>query len=83
MGRSSSANSPPITFISSLERLLEEIIVDIPYQMNQAFLLRASDGIVGGVEIRYQHTAEFLQDILGRACFTSGAIERKPPLPGS
>src|SRR6266571_2913934 len=53
-----------------VKRLLENIFVQIPDQMNQASLLCATDRIIRRIEIGDQYTVETIQELLGNVPFT-------------
>src|SRR5215469_13783565 len=54
-----------------IKRLLENSFVQIPNQMDQAFLLRATDRIIGRIEIGDQDALETSEELLGHISFTS------------
>src|ERR1017187_1327426 len=53
-----------------IKRLLQNIFVQITDQMDQAFLLSATDRIIRRVEIGDQHTSETTQELHGNTPFT-------------
>src|SRR5208337_3730667 len=41
--------------------VVQQLLVDVPHQVNEALLLRAFDGVVSGVEVRYKDAVEVLE----------------------
>src|SRR5712692_8343099 len=54
----------------SIKRLLENIFIQIPDQMDQAFLLCTTDRIIHRIEIGDQYTVEATEELLGNLPFT-------------
>ena len=46
-----------------VERVVQQLLVHVPHQVDQALLLRAREGVVGRVEVRHQHAAEVLEQL--------------------
>src|SRR5271157_277490 len=42
-------------------RVVQQLLVHVPHQVDETLLLRAFDGVVGGVEVRYKDAVEVLE----------------------
>ena len=42
----------------------QDVLVKVPDQVNEAFLLRAIQRVVGGVEVRNQHAPEVFEQVM-------------------
>src|SRR5205085_636263 len=58
-----------------VERVLQYIVVQVSYQVNQAFLLRALNCIISGVKIGHQNTLEVFQHGLEQVPLSCVAID--------
>ena len=58
-----------------VERVLQNIVVQVPYQVNQAFLLRTLNCIIGGIKIRHQDAFEVFQHGLDQVPLSRVAID--------
>src|ERR1039457_1079507 len=58
-----------------IKRLLENVIVQIANQMDQAFLVCATDRIICRIEIGDQYTVETTEELLGNVPFTGSRPE--------
>src|SRR4051812_24846407 len=63
--RLESPRVPPGQFLEFLvEWMLEEVIVDVPHQVEMAFLLRAIHRVVSRVEVRHENACEISERLL-------------------
>ena len=46
-----------------IKRVLEDVIIDVSNEMNNALLLRAINGVVSGVEVRHQNAVKTIKHV--------------------
>ena len=46
----------------SIERVLQDLLVDVTHEMDKAFLLRTSHAVIPGVKVAHQHSIETCQN---------------------
>ena len=67
---------PPRQFLQFLvEGMLEQVVVDVPHQMEMALLLAARDRIIRRVEVRDEDASEVSKRLLEKGSFPGRMIE--------
>jgi hypothetical protein len=53
-----------------IPRIAHNILVEVPEQVDKAFLLRTRQRVIGGVEVRDQDASEVLEQVVQKIPFT-------------
>src|SRR5262249_8566220 len=56
-----------------VEGVVQQLLVHVPYQVDEAFLLGAVERVVCGVEVRHQHTLEILEQAWQKVSLPRGS----------
>jgi hypothetical protein len=59
--------------------IVQNGLIDVPHQMEQAFLLRARQRIVCRIEVGHQNTPKSLESLARQLTLTRFGVESKPP----